>query len=171
MARRAELNVIRKQLLVRRIWATLDDDIIRLQIEFGHDAVVDAAAEQGGEPDGGEGEYPVNRRPAAMQVRPPHNLLYSAIRGEEMIQDNEIGDYHAKPHRPDAKRRALQRTARASPSRHERHRLRGISLSSLVVEETERAREFSLTLQTMLDTVSGTVQSFRTPRNADEVMA
>src|SRR5271157_1695515 len=27
LARRAELNVIRKQLLVRRIWATLDDDI------------------------------------------------------------------------------------------------------------------------------------------------
>src|SRR5271155_1112231 len=68
LARRAELNVIGKQLLVRRIWATLDDDIIRLQIESGHDAVVDAAAEQGGEPDRSEGEYPVNHRPADTQV-------------------------------------------------------------------------------------------------------
>jgi hypothetical protein len=36
----------------------LDDNIIGLQLESGQDAVVDAAAEHGGEPDGGEGELP-----------------------------------------------------------------------------------------------------------------
>jgi hypothetical protein len=78
LARRAELNVIRKQLLVRRIWATLDGDIIRLQLESGHDAVFDAATGQGGESDSGEGEYPANHGPAGAQVRPRHNLLYLA---------------------------------------------------------------------------------------------
>jgi hypothetical protein len=60
----------------------LDDNIIGLQLESGQDAVVDAAAEHGGEPDGGEGEYPANRGRASTQARPCHNLLYLGVRGE-----------------------------------------------------------------------------------------
>jgi hypothetical protein len=66
LARRAELDVIGKQLLVFRVRPMLDDDIVRLQLEAGHvhEAVLDTASQQGGEPDGGEGEHPANRRSA-----------------------------------------------------------------------------------------------------------
>jgi hypothetical protein len=60
LARRAELDVIGNQLLVFRVRATFDDDIARLQLEAGdvHEAVLDAASEQGSGPDGGKGEHP-----------------------------------------------------------------------------------------------------------------
>jgi len=72
LARRAEFDVIGKQLLVFRAWPTLDDGIVRLQLEAGHihEAVLDAASEQGGEPDGGKSEHPANCGPAYMPVQP-----------------------------------------------------------------------------------------------------
>jgi hypothetical protein len=72
LARRAEFDVIGKQLLVFRVRPTLDDDVVRLQLEAGHvhEAVLDAASQQGGEPDGGKGEHPANYRPIGTQVQP-----------------------------------------------------------------------------------------------------
>src|SRR6516225_7579971 len=70
LARRAELNVIRKELLVGRVRAAFDNDIVGLQLEAGHvhQAVLNAAAEEGGEPYGGNGERSSNC-PADMSVQ------------------------------------------------------------------------------------------------------
>jgi hypothetical protein len=93
LARRAELNVIRKQLLVCRVRAAFDDDIVRLQLEAGHvhEAVLDAAGEQDSEPHGGKGEYAANYRPADTQVQSRHNPVYRAIPREETTGDEQDG--------------------------------------------------------------------------------
>jgi hypothetical protein len=74
LARRAEVDVIGKQPLVDRVWATVYDDVIRLQLKSGDDAVLDAAGEQGGERDGGD--YPANHRPAGSQIQLLHHLVF-----------------------------------------------------------------------------------------------
>ena len=76
LARRGEIDVMGKQPLVDRVWAMVYDDVIRLQLKSGDDAVLDAAGEQGGEHDGGEGDYPANHRPAATQIQLLHHLMF-----------------------------------------------------------------------------------------------
>ena len=65
LARRAEFNVVGKQLLVVRVRPPVDDDLVRFQLEAGHihEAVLDAAPEQDRDPDDGKTD-PANRRPA-----------------------------------------------------------------------------------------------------------
>jgi len=63
LPRRAELTVIGNQLLVRRIRATLDDDIIWLQLESGDEGVFGAAVEEGDERDSAEEEHPATAVP------------------------------------------------------------------------------------------------------------
>jgi hypothetical protein len=78
LARRAEFDVIGKQLLVFRVWATFDDDVVRLQLEAGHvhETVLDAASERGSEPNGGKYEHPADQRRADAQVKLLHKLIF-----------------------------------------------------------------------------------------------
>jgi hypothetical protein len=48
-----------------------------------HDAVLDAASEQGGEPDGSKGEHPTNYRPAETPAVDLLQMQQGAVCGEE----------------------------------------------------------------------------------------
>ena len=72
LARRAEFDVIGKQLLVCRVRAAFDNDVVGLQLEPGHvhESVLDAASKQGSERDCDKGENPASHRPADTWVHP-----------------------------------------------------------------------------------------------------
>jgi hypothetical protein len=126
LARRAELNVIGKKLLILCVRQALDDDIVRLQLEARnvHESVLDTAPRENGERYDDKSKHFSNRWPANVPVQSQRQYVEIITTSQLRIKHCVLPVHRGPPNGPTAEREVPMHDA--APPRGLRSKLQDV---------------------------------------------